>query len=96
MKTTAATAMAVGTNNNQLKGPAEKNVGSGNGDGSWNSDRDVNSKCDRDDTARWRGRGHIKDSNKDNKPWMCLVARDCTPLPWHSVLFAVMVRKKLD
>jgi hypothetical protein len=26
MKTTAATAMAVGTNNNQLKGPAEKTL----------------------------------------------------------------------
>ncbi len=33
MKTTAATAMAVGTDNNQLKGPPEKNMIDGNGDG---------------------------------------------------------------
>jgi hypothetical protein len=33
MKTTAATVMAVGTDNNQLKGPAEKNVIGGDGYG---------------------------------------------------------------
>jgi hypothetical protein len=35
-----------------------------------------------------------KDSNEDNKPWMCLMARD-PPLPRHSVLVAVRVRKKI-
>jgi hypothetical protein len=33
MKTTVATAMVVGTNNNQLKEPVEKNVSGGDGDG---------------------------------------------------------------
>jgi hypothetical protein len=41
-----------------------------------NSDGNVNGNGDRDDTARWRGQRHIKASNEDNKPWMCLAARD--------------------